>query len=86
MSPFQRVCPLADSGNATSRNGEPEEFSFVNADLTISLHRLPVGEWIGSQAVSHWEPNGIGVADARLLDRQGPIGTASQTLLIRRVQ
>lgn len=85
MSPFQRVCPLADSGNATSRNAEPGEYSFVNVDLTISLHRPPVGEWIGSDAVSYWEPNGIGVSDAQLLDRYGPVGRALQTLLIRLV-
>ena len=28
------------------------------------------------------EPNGIGMADTRLLDEQGPIGRAAQTLLV----
>ena len=42
-SPFQRICPLADCGNAFSRHAEPVEIAFVNPDLTIALHRDPVG-------------------------------------------
>jgi hypothetical protein len=61
-SPFQRICALADSGNAISRNAQPEEVNFVNPDLTLVLHRNPVGEWLGSQAESHWQPDGVGRA------------------------
>ena len=82
MSPFQRVCPLADSGNGISSNGDFTDFSPINPDLTVSLHRDPVGEWIGSQATSRWEPNGIGLAEALLFDEIGPIGRATQTLLV----
>jgi Acyl-CoA thioesterase C-terminal domain len=48
------------------------------------LHRDPVGEWLGSQAVGYWPPDGVGVADALLLDDRGPVGRAVQTLLLRR--
>ncbi len=82
-SAFQRICPLADCGNAFSRNAEPTEVSFLNADLTISLHRDPVGEWFGSQSVGFWHANGHGVADALLFDRQGAVGRALQTLVLR---
>jgi hypothetical protein len=82
-SPFQRICVLADSGNALSRNAEPWDVTFLNADLTLSLHRLPDGEWLGSQVSAHWQPNGIGVADAKLFDEQGPVGRALQTLVVR---
>jgi len=83
-SPFQRVCPLADCGNAISRNAEPTEFGFVNTDLTIHLHREPVGDLIGSQVSSIWNADGIGMSDALLFDAQGPIGRAVQTLLVNR--
>jgi len=83
-SPFQRLCPLADSGNAISRNAELCDVTFVNADLIVSMHRSPSGEWFGSRAVSHWHPDGIGMADAELFDRFGPVGRATQTLLLRR--
>ena len=82
-SPFQRVCPLADCGNGLSRNSEPWEMSFVNADLTITLHRDPEGEWLASSAVSHWEPTGIGLADAVLYDAEGAVGRACQVVIVR---
>ena len=83
-SPFQSICPLADCGNAVSRNAEPGEWGFVNPDLTIVLHRPPVGDWFGMEAVSHWQPSGIGMSDAALFDIRGPVGRAVQTLLVRR--
>lgn len=84
-SPFQRICPLADCGNGTSRNAELTDVTFVNPDLTIILHRLPESEWLASSAISFWEPSGIGLSQATLFDEKGPVGTASQTLLIQPV-
>lgn len=81
-SPFQRICPLADCGNATSRNAEPWEAGFVNPDLTLVLHRPPEGEWLGSRSTSQWQPDGVGLADALLFDRGGVVGRALQTLLL----
>jgi len=63
---------------------EPWEVNFPNADLTIVLYRLPEGEWMGSEAIGHWASNGIGLADATLLDEKGIVGRAVQTLLIRK--
>lgn len=82
-SAFQRICPLADCGNAFGRNAEPSEFSFVNPDLTIALHRDPVGDWLGSQSVGYWEPTGQGLADALLFDEHGAVGRAIQTMLLK---
>ena len=82
-SPFQRICPLADCGNAISRNADPLPLTFVNTDLTILLHRPPVGEWLGMDSVSRWEPNGIGMSDSLLFDDLGPVGRALQVLSIR---
>ncbi len=82
-SPFQRICPLADCGNAFGRNAEPGELTFMNTDLTIVLHRDPLGEWLGTDSVNYWEPNGIGLADAQLFDSRGVVGRAMQTLIIR---
>jgi hypothetical protein len=82
-SGFQRICPLADCGNGVSRNGEPTEFGFVNTDLTILLHRDPVGEWFAIDALSRWEPTGHGMSDSLLFDEHGPVGRALQSLLVR---
>lgn len=83
MSPFQRISPLADCGNAFGRNAEPDQVQFVNTDLLIALHRDPVGEWMGSRATSAWQPSGSGLAAALLFDDEGPVGRALQTLLLR---
>lgn len=85
-SPFQRICPLADCGNAISRNAEASEVNFMNPDLTLVLQRDPIGQWLGSQAEGYWESNGIGMADALLFDQSGVVGRAIQTLLLRPVQ
>ena len=82
-TPFQRICPLADCGNGTSRNAELTDLTFVNPDLTIVLHRLPDSVWLASSAVSFWEPTGIGLSRATLFDEKGPVGSALQTLLIQ---
>ncbi len=82
MSPFQRVCPLADCGNAFSRHAESTEVTFINADLTISLHRDPVGEWIGMAATSVWQPGGIGLSDSVLFDEHGVVGRTNQTMVL----
>ena len=54
---------------------DPDEMQFVNADLTVVLHRDPVGEWLGSRAVAQWQPSGIGLADAVLFDDHGAVGS-----------
>jgi hypothetical protein len=83
VSGFARICPLADCGNAISRNAEPGGVAFLNTDLTLLLHREPVGEWFGTQSVSRWEPDGFGMSDSLLFDDRGPVGRALQTLIVR---
>lgn len=82
-SQFQRICALADCGNGVSRNEDAGALAFMNTDLTVQLHRLPVGEWFGIDSRSHWEPNGIGMSDSLLFDEFGPVGRALQSLVIR---
>ncbi|MDH3713075.1 MAG: thioesterase family protein [Gammaproteobacteria bacterium] len=85
-SPFQRLCPLADCGNAISRNAELTEASFVNPEITIACFRAPQSDWLASRAISFWEPTGIGLASAALFDEMGMIGTALQTLIVEPVR
>jgi len=83
LSGFQRLCPLADCGNAFGRNAEPHEIQFMNADLTVQLFRMPMGDWFGISSRCHWQPNGIGMSNSTLYDFQGAVGTALQTLVLR---
>ncbi len=81
-SGFQRLCPLADSGNGISYNAYLDRVTFINPDLVVAVHREPVGEWLCSRVRSHWQPDGIGMSDAELFDVSGPVGRAVQTILI----
>ncbi len=83
-SPLERVLTAADSGNGVSQRLSLAEFTYMNPDLTVTLHRPPVGEWIGMAARTDLDDLGIGVADTRLYDETGPIGRGIQTLLVRR--
>lgn len=82
-SPVQSICPLADCGNGLSRNAPFSEMGFLNADLSIHIHREPTSDWLASEAVSHWQPSGIGLAQAVIRDEDGPVATALQSLLLR---
>ena len=81
-SPLQRVLAAADSGNGVSAALDWRRYLFINVDLSVHLRRMPEGEWICLDAVTVPEPTGIGQTETALLDRRGPIGRASQTLLV----
>ena len=82
-TPLQRVLAAADSGNGVSATLDLARFIFINVDLTVHLHRLPVGEWVCLDAITVPQPTGVGLADSALHDADGPIGRALQTLLVR---
>ncbi len=84
-SPLCRVAAAADFGNGISwvlsrANG----YRFINPDLTIYLHRHPVGEWVALESTTLPEPIGVGIAESRLYDERGPLGRSVQSLLIER--
>jgi hypothetical protein len=84
-SQLQRVAAAADFGNGVSAALERGKYLFINPDLTISLHRLPVGEWVALDAVTAAEANGVGMAESALFDEQGRIGRSIQSLLVDRL-
>jgi acyl-coenzyme A thioesterase PaaI-like protein len=81
-SPLERVAVAADFGNGVSRIIDFEQLLFINPDLTIYLHRLPVGEWVCLDSVTRIEPYGIGLATSDLYDGEGPIGRSLQSLVV----
>ncbi len=81
-SPAQRVLVAADSASGVAVVLDHARSSWINADLTVSLHRAPEGEWIGLDAVTTAEPDGIGMTRARLWDTRGPVGISLQSLVI----
>lgn len=81
---FQRVVAAADFVNGLSGVLPFERWTFINPDLTVTVHRLPVGEWVALDAVTRLDPSGVGTAEADLFDESGRIGRCVQTLLVER--
>jgi len=81
-TPLERVIAAADFGNGVSKWFDMDEALFLNPDLTVNLHRLPVGEWVCIDAVTRLGTEGVGLAESLLFDEDGPIGRATQSLLV----
>ena len=83
-SPLARAAAASDVGGAVSarRGGEFPSVSFINADISVHLARLPVGDWIRLTSSSTWEPTGIGAVSSELSDPTGPVGRANQALVL----
>ena len=81
-SGLMRICAAADFPNGISNVVEPTKITYVNPDLTIYVHRLPVGEWVLLDAKTWLEPHGTGVAEGALYDRHGRLGRSTQSLLV----
>jgi len=84
ISPLMRAAIAADFCNGTSSVLDFKEWTFINGDLTLSLAREPVGEWILLDAETWAGPDSIGIAAARLGDRNGYFGRAVQSVLFEK--
>jgi hypothetical protein len=84
ISPLMRAAMTGDFCNGVSSVLSFDEWTFINADLTISLARLPVGEWILLDAQTWLGDHGAGLAFAKLGDERGYFGRAIQSLVIER--
>lgn len=77
-SPFVRAA-MAAEGTSLVTNLGTGGVGYINGDLTVALARLPVDEWLGVQADSHWAQDGIAVGAATLFDRIGAFGSGLVT-------
>jgi hypothetical protein len=82
LSPACRTLLVADSGSGVSMAVDPAAYIFINVDLTVILHRDPVGEFVLLDAESTMGGAGTGLADTQLADTTGFFGTCVQTLLV----
>jgi hypothetical protein len=82
-SALARVAASADFGNGVAAALPFDRYLFINADLSISLDRRPVGEWIALDARTLLHPGGIGWAESVLHDEAGPLGRATQALVVQ---
>ncbi|WP_298886836.1 thioesterase family protein [uncultured Serinicoccus sp.] len=74
---------LLDTANGTAGREAPHDWLFPNVDLTLHLHRMPEGPWVGLDTRVSWGPTGIGQTASVVHDEQGPVGTLVQALTLR---
>ena len=84
ISPLMRAAIAADFCNGASAELDFQHWTFINGDLSLSLAREPVGEWILLDAETWTGPDSIGIAAARLADRDGYFGRAVQSVLFEK--
>jgi hypothetical protein len=77
-SPFVRAV-MAAEGTSLVTNLGTAGVGYINGDLTVALARLPLDDWIGVEADSHWAADGISVGTATLFDRAGAFGSGMVT-------
>jgi Thioesterase-like superfamily len=77
-----RVAITADFANGISSVLDFHAWTFINSDLTVSLVRNPIGEWILLDAETWLAANGGGIAFAKLADTSGYFGRAVQSLIV----
>jgi acyl-CoA thioesterase len=83
-SPLVRVAALSDFGNALGHVRPNEDVGFINADISLYLHRLPEGEWVCLEAHGVAQEHGLGMVETVVLDMHGPIGRVCQALIVNR--
>jgi hypothetical protein len=84
ISQATRAVVAADFCNGTAPALDFRQWTFINADLTVSFARQPVGEWILVDAESWVGPDGAGLAMARLADVNGYFGRVIQSLVVEK--
>ena len=76
-TPLQRLMLVADSGNGAAAPLDIREWLFVNTELTVHLHRPPVGDVDGRRRADHVGPVRHGHRGGPAVRRarpRGPVG------------
>jgi len=82
-TPLQRMAVVGDSANGIGSPLDIRRWLYVNTELTLHVHRAPVGDWVGVRASSVIGPTGLGTATGLLFDEHGHVGRTTQGLIVR---
>ncbi len=73
LTPLVRSAFASDFTNPFGNSGSAG-LQFVNADITLYLHRLPAAEWLGFEVTAHHSHEGVAVAECAIYDEGGAVG------------
>ncbi len=83
LTPFVRAALAADFASPFANSGD-KGLGWINSDITLYLHRLPVTEWIGFEVKNHGATDGVAIGECWLYDERGPIGTSTVAAIAQR--
>ncbi|AEV85411.1 hypothetical protein ACWT_4391 [Actinoplanes sp. SE50] len=81
-SPVQRLAVLADSANGISGELPLTGWLFIPPTMTLTIARVPEGDWVHFAARTTIGPSGTGIAQGVLSDPDGFVAQVGQPLLI----
>lgn len=81
VSPFVRAAMAGDVTSSLTHSSA-SGLNYINADYTLTLSRLPDGEFVGLAGLTHYSDAGVATGTATLFDHLGPIGTGVATGLV----
>ena len=84
LSPAMRAVIASDFCNGAASVLDFKEWTFINGDLTVSLARAPVGDWILLDGETWAGADSVGFAAARLADTGGYFGRAVQSIIFEK--
>lgn len=86
LTQLERLFTVADDANGIGTKLDITKWTFMNTDLTVHVHRIPDGDWIGIRAETSYGPDGIGTTFGTLFDHGGAVGGIQQSVLVRPLQ
>jgi acyl-coenzyme A thioesterase PaaI-like protein len=81
LTPFTRAAMAGDVASSLS-HWSTGGLTWINADYTLTLSRLPDGPYLGLAALTHYSDAGVATGTATIVDHRGPIGTGTATALV----
>lgn len=82
--PFTKLeyaAAISDYVNAIGSMAHPTRGGFINADITLNLHREPEGEWLCLESVARPDHAGLATSTVLLHDTAGLLGSVSACVL-----
>ena len=83
VSPLERLFSVVDSASGVSSRVDIRKWYAINTDLTVHLHRQPVGEWVGMALVRR-ERTTLRIERVSLEDRASALGLERRLLRVLR--
>lgn len=83
-SAFVRLATQSDYTNPFANSGD-RGLVYINADVTLYLHRPVEGEWLGLEVTSHRAEQGIALGLCRVYDRRGEAGYTAASAISNRL-